>query len=330
VDWLERKKWGDEPPLHHLLQSQTYQGLDGVTWGDMIVLVGGNSLERFCYDFRPKLYAEIEARVVTFWQSVRANDPPAPDFGRDGDALAQVLGEPTEEVADLRGDNRADELARAWLDAKADMKAAEKRAEEAKTQLLMKIGSAGYAMLGLHKVSCNQTKGSAGTLVTEEMVGTTVGARKGWRRFDVKEMRRSGLDLPPDDLAARHARADQDGAAEPYPGREVRARVPDRGPAKPGPAQPAEGRAPVAVRRAGQGGPGRLAARRPRRRDRPVQGQGAMDADGRRHHEEGPQQRRDRQLGSVGGVREGQVSAAARRRPAHLSQAVTRTAIPAR
>jgi predicted phage-related endonuclease len=187
VDWLERKKWGDEPPLHHLLQSQTYQGLDGVTWGDMIVLVGGNSLERFCYDFRPKLYAEIEARVVTFWQSVRANDPPAPDFGRDGDALAQVLGEPTEEVADLRGDNRADELARAWLDAKADMKAAEKRAEEAKTQLLMKIGSAGYAMLGLHKVSCNQTKGSAGTLVTEEMVGTTVGARKGWRRFDVKE-----------------------------------------------------------------------------------------------------------------------------------------------
>jgi hypothetical protein len=32
------------------------------------------------------------------------------------------------------------------------------------------------------------TKGSAGTLITEAMVGTHVGARKGWRRFDVKEV----------------------------------------------------------------------------------------------------------------------------------------------
>jgi predicted phage-related endonuclease len=187
ADWLIRKKWGDEPPLNYLLQSQAYAGLARVAWCDVVVLVGGNSLERFTYDFRPKLYAEIEKRVETFWQSVRANDPPKPDFGRDGDTLAQVLGEPTEEVVDLRHDNRADELARAFLEAKADIKAAELRAEEAKTELLMKIGSAGYAMLGLHKVSCNQTKGSPGKVVTEEMIGEIVGARKGWRRFDVKE-----------------------------------------------------------------------------------------------------------------------------------------------
>jgi predicted phage-related endonuclease len=188
ADWLVRKKWGEEPPLNYLLQSQAYAGLAGVAWCDVVVLVGGNSLERFTYDFRPKLYAEIEKRVETFWQSVRANDPPKPDFGRDGDTLAQVLGEPTEEVADLRHDNRADTLARAFLEAKADIKAAELRAEEAKTELLMKIGSAGYAMLGLHKVSCNQTKGSPGKVVTEEMIGEIVGARKGWRRFDVKEV----------------------------------------------------------------------------------------------------------------------------------------------
>lgn len=187
ADWLVRKKWGDEPPLHYLLQSQAYAGLAGVRWCDVVVLVGGNQLERFTYDFRPKLFAEIERRVETFWQAVRANDPPKPDFGRDGDTLAQVLGEPTEEVIDLRHDNRADELARAWLEAKAEIKAAELRAEEAKTELLMKIGTAGYARLGLHRIGCNQTKGSPGTLITEEHVGTTIGARKGYRRFDVKE-----------------------------------------------------------------------------------------------------------------------------------------------
>jgi predicted phage-related endonuclease len=188
ADWLIRKKWGDEPPLHYLLQSQSYAGLASVNWCDVVVLVGGNSLERFTYEFRPKIFADIERRVVEFWQSVRANDPPPPDFARDGDTLAQLLGEPTEEVIDLRHDNAADDLALNFIMAKQRRDEAEQDMEEAKTALLMKIGDAGYAMLPNHRISANQTKGSAGKLVTEEMIGTYVGARKGWRRFDVKEI----------------------------------------------------------------------------------------------------------------------------------------------
>lgn len=188
ADWLIRKKWGEEPPLHYLLQAQSYAGLAGAAWCDVVVLVGGNQLERFTYEFRPKIYADIERRVAEFWQSVRANDPPKPDFARDGDTLAQVLGEPTEEVVDLRHDNYADELAEEWRTLKAVVKSTETRIEEIKTELLLKIGTAGYALLPNHKISANQTKGSAGALITAEMVGTHVGARKGWRRFDVKEM----------------------------------------------------------------------------------------------------------------------------------------------
>ena len=187
VDRLIRKQWGDEPPLHYLLQAQAYAGLAGRAWCDIIVLVGGNSLERFTYEFRPKVYADIERRVTEFWQSVRANDPPPPDFARDGDALAEVLGEPTEEVADLRHDNQADELAEEWLTLKSTAKATETRLDEIKTELLLKIGSAGYAMLPNHRIGASQTKDSAGKFVTETMVGTYVGARKGYRRFDVRE-----------------------------------------------------------------------------------------------------------------------------------------------
>jgi predicted phage-related endonuclease len=187
VDWLVRKKWGDEPPLSYLLQAQAYAGLSDRKWCDIIVLVGGNSLERFTYDFRPAIYAEIEKRVEQFWQSIRANDPPPPDFARDGRALAEVLGEPTDEIIDLRHDNAADHLACEYLSAKAEIKAAEVRAEEAKNALLLKIGNAGAALLPSHRIGCNQTKGSPGTLVTPEHVGTTLGARKGYRRFDVKE-----------------------------------------------------------------------------------------------------------------------------------------------
>lgn len=188
ADWLVAKKWGDEPPLNYLLQNMAYQGLAGCVRGDMIVLVGGNELRRFQYDFRPTLYAEIERRVVEFWHGVRAGDAPDPDFARDGRVITEVLGEPDDTLADLRGDNSADDLAVSFLEAKARAKAADADAEEAKNRLLMKIGAAGSALLGCHRIGCNQTKGSPGTLITPDHVGTTIGARKGYRRFDVKEI----------------------------------------------------------------------------------------------------------------------------------------------
>lgn len=188
VDWIQRKKWGEEPPLNYLLQPQTYCGLGDAEWCAIVALVGGNSLERWEFDFRPNLYAEIEKRVEEFWQSIRANDPPRPDFARDGATLAEVLGEPTEEVIDLRHDNAADDLACNFLMAKARIKEAEQDAEEAKNALLMKIGNAGFAMLPNHKIGANQTKGSADKIITAEMVGEIIKGRRGYRRFDIKEI----------------------------------------------------------------------------------------------------------------------------------------------
>lgn len=187
ADWLVAKKWGDEPPLNYLLQTQSYIGLSGCTWGDVVVLVGGNQLVRHQYDFRPAVYAEIQARVTAFWQSIRANDPPKPDFARDGRALAEVLGEPTDEVVDLRLDNAADYLAAEFLAARVARDDAETRMDVAKCELLMKIGDAGRALLPSHVIGANQTKGSADKEITAAMVGEIIKGRRGYRRFDVKE-----------------------------------------------------------------------------------------------------------------------------------------------
>ncbi|GLT02931.1 endonuclease [Sphingobium jiangsuense] len=187
ADWLVAKGWGDEPPLNYLLQIQTYMGLAGVDWGDVIVLVGGNELRRFEYEFRPVIFADIEARVERFWQSVRDGEVPPANPERDCATLIDAIGAPNDGLADLRGDIHAADLAQDYLDAKAAAKAAELRAEVAKCELMLKIGANGAALLDGFKISANQTKGSSGTLVTQEMVGTYIGARKGWRRFDVKE-----------------------------------------------------------------------------------------------------------------------------------------------
>ncbi len=148
VDWLERKKWGDEPPSQYLLQPNTYAGLLGYEHFDVIALVlGGNSdLQRFQYQFRPKLYAEVEKRVERFWQDVRAGREPPVDYDRDGKTLIDVLGPPTEDVADLREDLHAEQLAMEYLAAKDRHGMAAAEMERIKTQLVEIIGTASTAI----------------------------------------------------------------------------------------------------------------------------------------------------------------------------------------
>lgn len=187
VDWLERKKWGDEPPLHYLLQGNTYAGLDGCAWFDIIVLVGGNKLERFQYDFRPKLFAEAEKRVEAFWQTVRDGKPPKPDYTRDGPTIAELYGESDGGLIDLRGDNLACIAAAEFLAADAESKAAAKRRDAAKAELMDKMGANETALLEGFVVKAATVKAIPDTIITAEMVGQTINGRKSYRRFAVKE-----------------------------------------------------------------------------------------------------------------------------------------------
>lgn len=185
ADWLVRKQWGDEPPAHYLIQSQTYQGLDGVTWGDVLVLVGGNRLERFCYDFRPKIYAEIERRVEAFWQSIAANNPPPADYTRDLDTITDLYREGTEDVVDLTTDNLAHEAAAAFLFAKEARLEAEKREDAAKAELLDKLGTAGAAMLNGFTIRCTTI---AAIPDRPAELGEIIKGRKAYRRLTVREV----------------------------------------------------------------------------------------------------------------------------------------------
>jgi len=188
ADWLVAKGWGDEPPLNYQLQAQTYAGLAKVGWCDIITLVGGNDPRRFQMEARPTVFAEIERRVAEFWQSVEAGKAPKPDYSRDGDTIAAVIGAPDDTLIDLRRNNRAGLLAADFLNAKARVKAAELEADTAKAELLEIIGTAGAAMLEGYRVGCGMTKGNAGTVVTEEHIGQIINKRAGYRRFDVKEI----------------------------------------------------------------------------------------------------------------------------------------------
>lgn len=187
VDWLQRKKWGDEPPSQYLIQPNTYAGLCEALHFDVIAFVmGGNSdLERFQYDFRPRLYSETERRVAEFWADVAADREPPVDYSRDGKTLIEVLGEPTEELADLRDNLDAEQEAMDFLAAKARRDEAEAAMDVAKTRLIERIGTAGTALLPGHRIGANRTKD---TPDREAKAGEIIKGRRGYRRFDVKEI----------------------------------------------------------------------------------------------------------------------------------------------
>lgn len=186
ADWLIRKGWGDEPPMHYLLQSQAYQGLDGVLWGDVLVLVGGNKLERFCYDFRPKVFAEIERRVEAFWQSVEAGTPPPADYTRDLDTIRELNAAPADSAIDLKGDNLAAIAAAEYLAGKEQEKAGKARAEAALAELIDKTGSHNLAFLDGFTFRATTVAAVADRVA---LPGEIIKGRKSYSRYTVKEQK---------------------------------------------------------------------------------------------------------------------------------------------
>jgi len=187
VDWLVRKQWGDEPPVNYLLQTQSYVGLDNAAWGDMIVLVGGNALERFEYPARPVIFADIEARVASFWRSVEAGTPPKPDYTRDGDAIAALYPDATDAVIDLRANNLAHDAAARWLAGKALEKQGAAQASAAQAEIMDKLGEAGVALLEGMTVKCPTVKASPDRTISADDIGTIIKGRKSYRRFSIVE-----------------------------------------------------------------------------------------------------------------------------------------------
>jgi predicted phage-related endonuclease len=188
ADWLVAKGWGEEPPLNYQLQVMTYVGLAGCEWGDLIMLIGGNELRRFQIEFRPKLYAEIEARVAAFWHDVEAGRAPKPDYTRDGDTISALHTPGTDETIDLKGDNLAAIAAAEWLAADEACKAAAQRRDAARAELAEKLGEAGTALLEGFVVKSPTVKASPDIEITPAMAGQIIKGRKAHRRFSVKEL----------------------------------------------------------------------------------------------------------------------------------------------
>ena len=187
-DWIQhRRTWtDDEPPPHILLQLQAQLLASGRSWGAIAALVGGNDLKIYPYAARPKLHAEIKARVDAFWASIEAGHPPPVD-GSDGAArvLAHLYAAPTDDTVEMSASNEWPEAVADFAKAGAAKKAANDTYDLAKNRVI--------ALLGNHK------RGWGGgwavnTAITpakpdrSALPGEIIKGRAETRRYTVKEM----------------------------------------------------------------------------------------------------------------------------------------------
>jgi len=154
-DMVFRKKWKDEDgtvnlPVWIAVQAIVEAKLTGATWACVALLVVGHGLELHVIDI--PLHAGIWSRLVDevaeFWGRVERNEPPAADYARDGDTIADLW--PPDEMAqalDWSADNRAPALLDEMDEAKARVKADEARLSEIKAELTEKLAGATCARL---------------------------------------------------------------------------------------------------------------------------------------------------------------------------------------
>ena len=94
-------------PVYVAIQAMQEMHLTGASWGCVAALVG---FDLDLYIIEVKLHAgvieRIDRAVPDFLRRVRENDPPDPDYGRDGATISALYAEDDGGVVDLSGNER--------------------------------------------------------------------------------------------------------------------------------------------------------------------------------------------------------------------------------
>lgn len=148
-----RKKWVNEDneveiPAWIAIQAIVEAKLTGASWACVALMIGGINTELKLFDIpiHDGVWGRLVEEVAEFWRRVAEQDPPEPDYARDGDLVRSTFdGDESQEV-DWSADNRVPAI----LDERAELKVVEKAGAEAEkkrkaleVELLAKLGNAG-------------------------------------------------------------------------------------------------------------------------------------------------------------------------------------------
>jgi putative phage-type endonuclease len=138
--------WADEPPLPHQVQIQHLFAVTGLKWGSFAVLIGGQKFRWCDVERHDRFISYLIEKEAEFWDRVIRGIPPSVDASDSSrEVLSRLYPRDTGETIELPPE------AIAWDEqlqfAKAEIKAAEHRKQDAENKLKAAIGNATIGLL---------------------------------------------------------------------------------------------------------------------------------------------------------------------------------------
>lgn len=126
--------------------------------------------------------AALRNKAGAFWKDVDAGVEPSVDFSRDQAVLDLLYKNAGGAPIDATKDADLEAVIAKHVRLGKEIKYLDGERDAAKAEIHRRLENAGGAFTESYKVTTGWTKDFEGTTVTQEMVGTTIGARKGYRQ----------------------------------------------------------------------------------------------------------------------------------------------------
>lgn len=188
--WIEHDDGGIEAPEHIEMQVQHQMAVSGFKRAFIGAFIAGNRGVVIERERDEPVIAAIKAKVAEFWRTVDAGEEPAAVMPGDAEAVIRLnqYAQPGK-LVDASGDANIAALVLEYKRLAADEAKAKEDKEVVKADLLKAIGDAEKVLLEGWTISAGMQADTPATLITESMVGTSYGGRKGFRnlRINVRE-----------------------------------------------------------------------------------------------------------------------------------------------
>lgn len=167
-----------EAPPHIELQLQQQMLVKGADFGKIGALVGGNRIIEIHREPDTVIQERILEESARFWKNIENNTPPAPDFVRDAEFIAQLYRN-AEPGKLIMADDEIEHLATQYALAHAAEKAAGEQKAAIKSQILMMIGDASKVQGSNFSITASTT---AETVVPEYTRASFRQFRVNWKK----------------------------------------------------------------------------------------------------------------------------------------------------
>ena len=184
--WIEHEDGSIEAPEHIEMQVQHQMAVSGFKRAFIGAFIGGNRgvvIERLRDE---DVIAAIKSKVADFWRTVDAGQEPDPVMPGDAEVIIGLnqYAKPGKVLDASSDDVLADMIERYKIAASQEKNAGEDK-DVAKAKIFKHIADAEKVLTGAWTVSATMQAETPPTLITENMVGTSYGGRKGFRNLRI-------------------------------------------------------------------------------------------------------------------------------------------------